>query len=75
MPAETSTDPAPERPAPGRPGRPENGKRSNPEYSQVSAWIKKDTHRRAKIKMLQHGDDRDFSDLLQELLESWIETP
>lgn len=79
MPAESDPDTetaAPnDRPTPGKPGRPENGKRSNPAYAQVSAWIRKDTHRQAKIKMLQNGDDRDFSDLVQDLLESWIAEP
>ena len=72
-------DPEPEPAASDRqanpPGRPDNGKRSDPEYAQVSAWVRKYTHRQVKIKPLTKADERDFSELVQSLLEAWIETP
>ena len=53
-------------------GRPRNGKRSNPDYKQISALIRKDTHRSVVRILLDDGESRDVSDLLQELLQSWL---
>ncbi len=47
------------------------GKRSNDEYRQISAYIRKDTHRRVKIALLEQ--DREFSELVEELLGEWLE--
>ena len=52
-------------------GRPK-GKRSHPDYEQVTAYIRKDTHRSAKIALLREGEEREFSELIQELLEEWL---
>lgn len=57
-------------PSPKR-GRPK-GKRSHPDYEQVTAYIRKDTHRAAKIALLSKGEEREFSELIQELLEQWL---
>ncbi len=46
------------------------GKRSNADYRQVSAYIRKDTHRRVKMALLE--EDREFSELVAELLENWL---
>ncbi len=54
----------------GRPGG--KGKSSNPDYEQVTAYIKRDTHRRVKIAMLQNDTDGDFSDLVQRLLDDYL---
>jgi hypothetical protein len=51
-------------------GRP-TGKRSNPEYEQVTAYIKKETHRKVKMALLEQNGG-DFSDLVEKLLEDWI---
>ena len=48
------------------------GKRSNAEYRQVSAYVRKDTHRKVKMALLQ--DDREFSELVEELLGSWLDS-
>ncbi len=48
------------------------GKRSNDEYRQVSAYIRKDTHRKAKMALLE--EDREFSELVEELLKGWLES-
>ena len=53
-------------------GRPRNGKRSNPDYKQISALIRKDTHRSVVRILLDDGESRDVSDLLQELLQRWL---
>lgn len=42
------------------------GKRSNGDYRQVSAYIRKDTHQQVKIALLQ--EEREFSELVEELL-------
>ena len=53
-------------------GRPRDGKRSNPDYKQISALIRKDTHRAVVRVLLDDGEARDVSDLLQELLQRWL---
>ena len=46
------------------------GKRSNARYRQVSAYVRKDTHRKVKMALLE--DDREFSELVEELLGDWL---
>ena len=53
-------------------GRPRNGKRSNPNYKQISALIRKDTHRAVVRALLDEDESRDVSDLLQDLLQRWL---
>jgi len=48
------------------------GKRSNPDYEQVSAYIRKETYRNVKIALLQEAEKRDFSDLVEALLTDWL---
>ena len=48
------------------------GKRSNPDYEQVSAYIRKDTYKDVKIALLQQAESKDFSDLVEELLVKWL---
>ena len=56
-------------------GRPA-GKRSRQKTVQVTAYIDANTHINTKIALLkasQHGRKKDFSDLVQELLQNWLE--
>ena len=53
-------------------GRPRTGKRSNPDYKQISAIIRKDTHRAVTRALFDEGGSSDASDLMQELLEEWL---
>lgn len=53
-------------------GRPKTGKRSNDDYRQVSAWVRKDTYTRVQDRLYVKEDRREFSDLLQTLLEDWL---
>ena len=53
-------------------GRPKTGKRSNPDYRQVSAWVRRDTYKRVTDKLYIKEDRREFSDLVQSLLEAWL---
>ncbi len=39
------------------------------EILRVTAYIRKDTHRAAKIALLSDGEEREFSELIQDLLE------
>lgn len=55
----------PERRGPGRPP----GKRSDPEYRQVTGLIRKDVHVAVLKQMLDEGRSRDMGALLEELLE------
>jgi hypothetical protein len=57
---------------PNRPGRPK-GKRSNPDYEQVTAYIRKGTYKATKRALLDDASERQFSELVQELLEQWLQ--
>jgi hypothetical protein len=59
------------REAPKR-GRPVGGKRGNPEYEQVTAYIPKELYKRVKIRLLETTDDAHFSDLVEHLLTNWV---
>lgn len=54
-------------------GRP-RGKRSDPAYEQVTAYIRKETYRRTKVALLQSDDERDFSQLVEDLLFAYLST-
>ena len=47
------------------------GERSDPNYVQVSAYVRRDTYREVKVGLLLEGRDREFSDLVEELLREW----
>jgi hypothetical protein len=55
--------------APGRPP----GKRSDPEYKQYSVLLKRHTHRQVTAILRDQEDSPDVSELLQQLLEQWLE--
>lgn len=57
---------------PGQRGRPRTGKRSDPDYEQTTAYVRRDTYRDIKIALLQEDQARDYSDLVEELLEQWL---
>lgn len=52
----------------GRPGG--HGKRLNPDYSQVTAYIPTNLHEETKINLIRQGK-REFSELVEELLAVW----
>jgi len=54
-----------------RRGRP-TGKRSDPDFEQTTAYIRKETHRRVKISLLEEGQGREYSELVEELLSKWL---
>ena len=80
---ENAPEPRPEPSAPDLPahsrqpsarpvGRPP-GKRSDPAWKQFSFLLKRDTQRAAAAILLQRNDGKDLSDLMQCLLEGWVE--
>ncbi len=48
------------------------GKRRNPDFEQVTAYIRKETHHQVKLALLWELKDRQFSDLVEELLSTWL---
>jgi hypothetical protein len=55
-------------------GRPQTGKRSNPDWKLYSHFLKRKTQRAAVARLQADDDGRDLSDVLQELLENWLKT-
>ena len=47
------------------------GKRSDSDYRQVSAYVRRDTYQRVKLALLE--EEREFSELVEELLQHWLE--
>jgi hypothetical protein len=52
----------------GRPGG--EGKRGNPNYAQVTAYIPRKLHDETKVNLIRLGN-REFSQLVEELLWAW----
>lgn len=61
---------APPSPAPPR-GRPK-GKRSDPAYEQVTAYIPGELYRNVRIGLLQDAQGQEFSELVADLLSAWL---
>jgi len=66
----TFEKPMPERNRRGRP----NGKRSDPEYIGFTTYIRKNTHLKVKIALLQERQGRELSELVEELLGNWLQS-
>ena len=49
------------------------GKRSSADYHQVNVYLKKETSSAVKIALLQKKEERDFSELVQDLLTEWLQ--
>lgn len=62
-----------EKAEPVKKGRPK-GKRSNPDFEQVTAYVRSKTYRQTKIALLQQEELEDFSELIEELLTEWLST-
>ena len=62
-----------EKSEPVKRGRPK-GKRSNPDFEQVTAYVRSKTYRQTKIALLQQEELEDFSELVEELLTEWLST-
>ena len=65
-------EPEPETKQRGRP----RGKKSDPEFVSVIAYVRKKTHLQVKRLLLdkeEQGDKQDFSELVQDLLDFWVQ--
>jgi hypothetical protein len=51
--------------------RSRRGKSSNPEFTKITAYIKKATHKKASL-ILMEQEKEDFSELLERLVSDWI---
>lgn len=49
------------------------GKRSNPEFTQAPAFIRKTTHSAVKVKLIMDKEFDDYSELVEALLVQWLE--
>jgi uncharacterized Rmd1/YagE family protein len=54
-----------------RRGRP-NGKRSNENFRQVTAYVGTETYKQTKMKLLANDNRQEFSELVDELLIKWL---
>ena len=52
--------------------QPLRGKKGHPDYNQVTIYLKKQTQNEAKIALLQARDERDFSELVEDLIANWL---
>jgi hypothetical protein len=66
-----ATPPPPVPEEPKRRQRKSTGKRSDPNYIQVGAYIPKDLNKEVKRALVDY--EGDFSDLVTQLLEEWLE--
>ena len=57
---------------PKRLGRPP-GKRSDPAYRGVTAWIRRDTY--SEVRKRLFDEQEEFSVLVERLLKDWLGTP
>ncbi len=46
------------------------GKRQNPDYQQISAYVRKDIYDEIRRELV--GKSKDFSDLLEEWMQHWL---
>ncbi|MCG3145075.1 MAG: hypothetical protein HONDAALG_02616 [Gammaproteobacteria bacterium] len=53
-------------------GRPP-GKRSNPGYTQITAYVRTRTINDVKVKLIKQGSKQDASELIEELLSAWLQ--
>lgn len=68
--AEASAQPT-DQPNPKR-GRPP-AKRSDPDFVGLTTYVRRDTHTQAKIALLQEGQGRELSELVEDLLCGWLD--
>ena len=49
------------------------GKRTAPDYVQVGLYLPKQLHRKAKLALLGEEEERDFSELVRDLLSEYLQ--
>lgn len=58
-------------PAPRGPGRP-RGKRSDPTFDQVSAYLPHALYHQVRLELMKDDKGQEFSELVHELLADWL---
>jgi hypothetical protein len=58
----------------GRPAGPAGGKRSDPDFTQTTAYVRKNTLNDVKVALLREGKGRDYSELVEDLLRGWLKS-
>lgn len=53
-------------------GRPP-AKRSDPDFVGLTTYVRRETHTRAKIALLQEGKGKELSELVEDLIFSWLD--
>lgn len=66
LPVEASTEP--------KRGRPK-GTGTSPDAAPVTIHLSKEVYKQARIAMLQRDDERPFSKLVEDLLQTWLNNP
>jgi hypothetical protein len=56
----------------GRAAAPIIGKRSDPDYRQAPAFVRKDTYKAVRIALLNDERGLNYSELVEELLIAWL---
>ena len=69
LPEQETPEPTPAIATPEKRGRPA-GKRSNPDFTQVGAYVPKTLKKR--VDRILIDEEIDFSDLVTQLLENWV---
>lgn len=54
-------------------GRP-SGKRSDPNFVQTTAYIRGDTYKAVKIALIEEDQNKEYSELVEELLSKWLKS-
>lgn len=57
-----------------RRGRPTTGKRNDPEFDQTTAYVRKDTYKTVRIALIKESEERDYSEVFEELLREWLKS-
>jgi hypothetical protein len=52
-------------------GRTRRGKSSDPDYAQTSVYLKRETIKKAQVRLIE--ENFDFSELVEKLLHDWVE--
>jgi hypothetical protein len=58
----------------GRPQGFAGGKRSDPDFTQTTAYIRISTLDEVKVALIKEGKRRDYSELVEDLLRSWLKS-
>jgi hypothetical protein len=60
-----------DKPAVNEPAGRKTGKSSDPDYRSTTVYLKKETVKKAQVKLIEN--DSDFSTLVENLVQDWID--